>query len=205
MKLSRGIFVILVFGGLVACGSQPARDNFYSLMLVNEKVAQTVPSDEATAQLIVGPIRLANYLSQPGLAIQTESNQIQMANRHFWAESLDEAIAKVLVRDIANMTPTLLVDRDAGQWTSEGDCRIRVEFDKFHATSQSMVVVAGRYWLHQTGRSRPWKKAFDIQRSLTTDGYTHAVHQLRLALDTLAMEMFDYTQLISACSPRRQD
>lgn len=193
------VFVILVISGLTACASQTTQDNFYSLMLASEDLTQPVTDEEATGQLIVGPIRLANYLTQPGLAIQTAPNKIQMANHHFWAESLDEAIAKVLVRDISQMTQTLLVDRDVGQWTSEGDCRLRVEFDKFHATNESAVAVAGRYWVHQRGRSRPWKKEFDIQRPLATDGYAHTVQQLRASLDTLAKEMFKYTQVTSAC------
>lgn len=205
MNRARTIFVTLVISGLTACASQPAQDNYYSLMLATEDVTMPVSDGKAKGQLIVGPIRLASYLTQPGLAIQIGRNQIQMANHHFWAEPLDEAIAKVLVRDISQTTETLLVDRDAGQWTAEGDCRLRVEFDTFHATDDSRVVAAGRYWVHQHDRSRPSKNAFDIVRPLTTDGYAHAVHQLRASLDTLAKEMFEHMQATSACSPRAPD
>ncbi|MDX1405354.1 MAG: ABC-type transport auxiliary lipoprotein family protein, partial [Woeseiaceae bacterium] len=115
------------------------------------------------------------------------SNRIHTANHHLWAEPLDEAISKVLVRDIAELTMNVAVERDAGRWSRSADCRLRVEFDKFHATDRSTVVSSGRYWLLVGDRET--RLGFDISERLTADGHANAVSALRQSLKTIATQM----------------
>jgi uncharacterized lipoprotein YmbA len=157
-----------------------------------------VRSEERKAQLIVGPIQLPEYLNRRGLAMQIDSNQIQTANHHFWAEPLEEAISKVLVRDIANLASGVTVDRDAGRWTDPGDCRLRIEFDKFHATDRSRVVSSGRYWI--SSADSDVRQEFDVTESISADGHAHAVAALRRSLGTLATQITDTIESNSQCS-----
>jgi len=198
MILSRANVLFAVMIGLAACASKPVDDRYYSLVLAADNVPAPANAEDANAHLIVGPIQLPAYLNNRGLAIQLGSNQIQTANHHFWAEPLEEAISKVLVRDISSRIDGMAVDRDAGRWTVAGDCRLRVEFDKFHATSESRVVSSGRYWISSTGLSV--KKEFDMVRVLSADGYTHAVEALRELLGTLAMQITDTIGNNASCS-----
>ncbi len=55
------------------------------------------------------------------------------------------------------------VERDAAH------CRVRIEFDKFHATSDSKVVTTGRYWLHRTNSSVVTKKEFNIVKRIEAE------------------------------------
>ena len=183
MNRARAIGFLLVIG-LCACASKPIEDRYYSLVLAADDVAAPEPAEETSAQLIVGPIRLPAYLSQRGLAMQTGENEIQTANHHFWAEPLDEAITKVLVRDISQLTDAFAVEGEVGRWTANGNCRVRVEFDKFHPTHQSRVVSRGRYWISSSGETV--KEEFDTFRTLSVDGYAHAVESLRDSLRALA-------------------
>ena len=197
MNRIRSGFFLFVLSALTACGSQPVKDQYYSLVLAADDTPAPVTVEKPTKQIIVGPIQLARYLTQPGLAMQTGASQILVANHHFWAEPLDEAIGKVLVRDISQQVNAVAVDRAGGRWTQNGDCQLRVEFDKFHATENSQVVTTGRYWIHESNDTR--KREFDIVRRLSTDGYAHAVHQLRATLATLAGEIVKQMSIDGTC------
>lgn len=182
----RNSLIALLAMCLAACASRPAEDHYYSLVLAADDVAPSASVDRSATRIIVGPIQLARYLNRTGLILQQGSSEIRTANHHFWAEPLDEAIAKVLVRDISRQLDTIAVDRDAGQWTDEGDCQLRVELDRFHATDDSRVVVTGRYWIHDSDSPRVEKREFDIVQTLTAGGYPHAVQQLRASLQKLS-------------------
>ena len=194
----RNSFLVIVLLGLMACGLNPVEDHYYSLVLAADDVMAPVRSEERKAQLIVGPIQLPEYLNRRGLAMQIDSNQIQTANHHFWAEPLEEAISKVLVRDIANLASGVTVDRDAGRWTDPGDCRLRIEFDKFHATDRSRVVSSGRYWI--SSADSDVRQEFDVTESISADGHAYAVAALRRSLGTLATQITDTIESNLQCS-----
>ena len=196
--MTRNSVVVMFLLGLVACGSTPLEDHYYSLVLAADDVTAPVATDEATTHLIVGPVELPDYLDRRGLAMQIGSNQIQTANHHFWAEPLEEAISKVLVRDIASLANGVTVDRDAGRWTDSGDCRLRIEFDKFHATDRSRVVSSGRYWVSSSDSEA--KQEFAVTQSLSADGHANAVAALRRSLGTLATQIADTIESNSQCS-----
>ena len=130
--------------------------------------------------------------------MQVGPNRIETASHHFWAEPLDEAIAKVLARDIDERTDGLIVQREFGRWTADADCRVRVEFDSFHPTYQTEVVVSGRYWvISEDGSARG---DFSLPRRLTADGYAHAVDVLRSALEALADQISGDLAANPACT-----
>ena len=196
--MSRNSFLIIVLLGLMACGSTPVEDHYYSLVLAADDVMAPVRTEASTAHLIVGPVRLPEYLNRRGLAMQIDANQIQTANHHFWAEPLEEAISKVLVRDIADLASGVTVDRDAGRWTDAGDCRLRIEFDKFHATDQSRVVSSGRYWVSSSDADV--KQEFAVTQTLSADGHAHSVAALRQSLRALATQITNTLESNSQCS-----
>ncbi len=194
----RNSIVVIVLLGLMARGSNPVEDHYYSLVLAADDVMAPMETEETKAHLIVGPVQLPEYLNRRGITIQIDSNQIQTANHHFWAEPLEEAISKVLVRDIANLASGVTVDRDAGRWTGSGDCRLRIEFDKFHATDRSRVVSSGRYWVSSSDSEV--KQEFEVTQTLSADGHANAVAALRRSLRTLATQITDTIESNSQCS-----
>ncbi|NNF66524.1 MAG: membrane integrity-associated transporter subunit PqiC [Gammaproteobacteria bacterium] len=185
MTLTRMSVLVLIAGGLVACGSQPVKDHYYSLVLAAEQPMSQVSAAKSGKRIIVGPVRLARYLDQPGLAMQISSSEIQSANHHFWAEPLSEAISKVLVRDITQRMQGADIERSSVSTHASPDCRVEIEFEKFHSTSDSRVVSAGRFWLH-SANSRGAAQEFSISETLMLDGYANAVLKLRSTLDKLA-------------------
>lgn len=198
MSGMRHIAAVVVWCGVAACGSTPVEDHYYSLVLAADDMPAVAAADNANAHLVVGPVELPDFLGQRGIAIQTGSNQVRTANHHFWAEPLEEAIAKVLVMDIAGFLSGVSVDRDAGRWTGPGDCRARIEFDKFHATSDSRVVASGRYWI-LSGEDIV-RQEFAVSQTLSADGYAHAVTALRQSLGAVAEQISHTIENNSACT-----
>jgi len=194
----RHIAAIVILCGLIACGSTPIEDHYYSLVLAADDSAARAVVSSVNAHLLIGPVELPDFLDQRGIAIQTGSNQVRMANHHFWAEPLEEAIAKVLVRDIARTTSGVSVDRDAGRWSGPGDCRVRIEFDKFHATSDSRVVASGRYWV--SSGEEIVRQEFAVSQTLSADGYAHAVAALRESLGMVAEKISATIENNTACT-----
>jgi uncharacterized lipoprotein YmbA len=92
----------------------------------------------------------------------------------------------------------LRVDRDAGRWTDAGDCRLRIEFDKFHATSSSRVVSSGRYWVSNADANV--KQEFAVTQTISADGYGPAVAALRRALAGVAEQITGTIDSKSSCS-----
>jgi uncharacterized lipoprotein YmbA len=184
------VFMTCVGAGLLAaCASDPVQDQYYSLVLAADDVPVRTMTNMAGARLIIGPVRMARYLNQAGFATQKGEQQIQIANHSFWAEPLDEGIGKVLVRDIAMGDASLTVTRDAGRWLGKGDCRLRLEFDKFQVTDAATVVARGRYWLSSELEGHDVQSEFDLSQSLNVDGYANAVNQLRALLGELSGEI----------------
>ncbi|MDJ0908757.1 MAG: PqiC family protein [Woeseiaceae bacterium] len=197
MNAARVIAVGLAIACLSACGSNDTvEDRYYSLVLAAGPAGNA--TDDGAAHLIVGPIELPRYLDGRGLSMQVGPNRIETANHHFWAEPLDEAIAKVLARDIDENTDDLVVQRESGRWSGNADCRLRIEFDAFHPTFRSDVVVTGRYWIGTDDNVA--RRDFSLRRGLTADGYAHAVDVLRGALADLAEQVSDDLAAESGCT-----
>lgn len=188
MNCLRSSFIVSAVLGLTACASQSVEDHYYSLVLAADNSRAAASAVRPVARLIVGPIHLARYLDQPGLALQIDGSEIRVASHHLWAEPLDVAIGKVLVGDLSRQLDNVAVDRDAGRWTTQDGCRLRLEFDKFHATDDSRLVVTGRYWLYDAAQSQVMARDFNIVQTLSASGYPQAVRQLRTALETLAAD-----------------
>ena len=187
MNHARSCFVIVVLFTLVACAAKPVEEHYYSLVLAADQANVPAKGDNTEAHLIVGPVDLPAYLKNRAMSIAVGANQIRTANHHFWAEPLDEAISKVLVLDISRSLGNVIVERDAGRWTAAGDCRLRLEFDRFHATDESSVISSGRFWVSSAEASV--SREFHMTRSLSADGYGHAVETLRQSLGTLAAKI----------------
>lgn len=198
MRSARILLTGIALAQLAGCGSgEVIEDHYYSLVLAADSAA--APASEADALLVVGPVQLPDYLEGRSLTMQTGQNRVHAAAHHFWAEPLEDAIGKVLTRDLVTYTDGIDVRREAGRWTPEGTCRVRLEFDAFHPTHRSRAVAAGRYWIVTKDASS--QHEFDISRTLTIDGYAHAVDVLRGTLEALAQKIAGSIAATGSCEP----
>ena len=183
---------------LAACGSSPTIEDTYFSLVLEAADEPTTENGDAELTLRLTNVSLPEFLLRRNLAIQTGGNEIKAANHHYWAEPLDEAIAKVLVRDIEAANQGIAVHR----YNGSGDCELAIEFDRFHASADGRVLVSGRYWL---AASEPTRHAFDVSRPLDGQGYGAAVTSLRASLGTLGAEIAGSIAQTGACKPADSD
>ena len=199
MRRSSVLLSAFLVVAMSACATQPVADSYYSLVLAADDAAAPARATAIAPTVIVGPIELPSYLDTRGIAIQSGPNQIRTASHHFWAESLDEEIAKVLVRDISQLSNGVAVERDFGRRSDAVNCRLRFDFDKFHATSWSSVVASGRYWLSSDEFTIVGE--FNRARTLTKDGYSNSVTELREILLEVAQIVAETLQQVPGYAP----
>jgi len=85
-------FIIALCSLLMACQQSP-RKNYY---LLSGPSHSTETSREITQAIGIGPIQLPEYLQRPQMVLHNDENQLTMADNHYWAESLDKGITRVL-------------------------------------------------------------------------------------------------------------
>ena len=169
-------------------------DSFYSLVLEAADEGAVEAVNDAEIRVDLARIDLPAFLNTRAMALQTGPNQVEVANHHFWAEPLEEAIGKVLVRDIGKETTAVAIDRNG---RLNADCELRLEFDRFHGTDDGRVLASGRYWLSSDNGSQ--RSEFDVSRGLSRSGYGNAVSALRDSLTTLANEIGNEIENGSVC------
>jgi uncharacterized lipoprotein YmbA len=204
MKISKISFgraglVLLISVGFVACGSTPVEDHYYSLVLDAGPSSSSSASASADVNLGLDRIVFPEFLQSRNLITQVGTNEVLTAQHHFWAEPLDDAISKLLIRYIGSQVDDINVDYSIN---AAADCSLRLEFDQFQATDRGAVVASGRYWLNSSERSL--KREFEYSVAQQTDGYKSAVLSLGSAVRTLAGDISDELISSGVCS-REQD
>ena len=182
--MRKAVCVVLLATCLWACGSTPQENTYYSLVLDAASSTEVLSNDAVEISVNLARIELPSFLDSRAMAMQTGPNEVRAARHHFWAEALDESIARVLVRDITQSASTVDIERDRRR---DADCELRVQFDRFHATDDGRTFASGRYWITSEVGSR--KHEFDVLRRLAVSGYSAAVSTLRESLRSVASEI----------------
>jgi uncharacterized lipoprotein YmbA len=194
MKISRVVMFLSAIL-LPACSSAPIPINYYSLAFSgnsNETSNATLESlniSQKLKRVSISPVILPSFLSQAGIVTQLDNHQIKIANYNLWAEPLDKVIAKLLVRELNTKSKYYQFERMIGPWNADSSLNLRIEFEKFHISSDSRVVIGGRYGLFDKQKTLTFDKYFDIHKDLKRDGYLHAVEQLSQSVTDLSDEI----------------
>ena len=85
---------------LAACGTSPPND-YYRLTTVDS------PSTSGNQPALgIGPVNIPEYLNRSGLVYSEGGNQLTIAERHRWAEPLDQGINRVVAINLADLLDT---------------------------------------------------------------------------------------------------
>ena len=183
MKL---IAILPLLACLGACSSEPVVMHYYALVPPVTAADEVVQRPDNPA-LVIERVDLAEYLQQSGMIIQSGDNQLQVSKNHLWAESLELALPKALVRELQRQSEDYSYYLKNVDWITRTDYRLRLRIDSLQATDKGEVVAAGRYQLIAEHGSKPQVFAdFNFHRDLGQDGYEHAVEQIQGLLAQIA-------------------
>ncbi|MFC1719684.1 membrane integrity-associated transporter subunit PqiC [Pseudomonadota bacterium] len=184
--IMRALGLFLLLTGIAGCASEPVNVHYYALVppvsAADEVVQRT---DKPT--LVIERVELAQYLRQPGMIIQTGSNQLQVSKNNLWAESLELALPKALVRELQRQSDDYSYYLKTLDWVARTDYRLRLRIDSLQATAQGEVITSGRFQLIPEQGSKPQVFVdFNFQRDLDQDGFEHSVEQIQLLVAEIA-------------------
>lgn len=165
----RAVIPLALCGLLLACGGPAPQRTLYLLRgPVNAQHGRL----EAPRAIGLGPLRVASYLDQPGLVIETEGRQVQPARLHNWAEPLDEGLRHLLGAELARALgyPLLGDSMPRSAW----DYAVDVQVERLHGTMGGEAVLGARYRITPaTGAAAEF--GFTQTAALPSEGYAGLV------------------------------
>lgn len=175
----RSLLLVAGFILITGCSSPPISMRYYQLHLPKQ-IELPINSSELN-QILVKPVKVADYLSQGNLVMQINKHELFYSRSDFWAEELSNSFYKSLLQDLNSL--------GSAQFVSHIDTQVKpvtqsisVELNHFNSTDNSTVIAAGRYAIVPSPHSENKKvkhNTFYFELTLTKDGYAHSVEQLR--------------------------
>jgi len=161
---TRFSLLLLMLLAVAGCAGTPATgERQYLLPSASQPVA--------AANLLVR-VRLAGYLDQGGLVVETGATTLSTARTHRWAEPLGDQLQRALAHALpANTAGTLTVRVTRFQGTADGDARVSGD------------------WHFQGTDGDPVGGVFDKRQALERDGYEELVLRLNDAWTAVAAEI----------------
>lgn len=178
--------LLLAMFVVAGCASAPVPINYYVLAPPATVTDQVIERADQPA-LVIEDVELAAYLLQSGLVIQSGRNQLVVSRNHLWAESLELAFPKALVRELQRQSDEYSYYLKSLDWVDQADYRLRLRIDALQTTDRGEVLAAGRYQLIPgRGEASSIFVDFNFQRDLEQDGHAHAVEQMSVLLAQIA-------------------
>jgi len=164
---------------LFACSSTTKENHYYSLNLTHEFDDKNTQDKKI---IIIKRIQLAPFLNGQGLVMQLGKHQIVTASHHLWAEPLEQALGKLLQQRLNNSCMDYTFETATHYLKHDSGMSLQLEIDKFHATDESTIEVAGRFWVLEDSRISGVSQRFSLSKDLKQDGYLHMVEKLNQAV-----------------------
>ena len=183
-KMTNTLLASTLLLGLFGCASAPEKVNYYLLSGAKATVQQ---EKQPESLILLDNIQLPDYLKQQYIVMQLNENQLQFSNQHQWAERLEMSMEKVLLSELNQASDKQLFLSYKQDKQAEAKGRLDIAVEHFLITDKSQVVLSGEFFVH---RDKEVKRVpFLLKKDLTSDGYPHAISQMRQLVADLALKI----------------
>lgn len=189
MKQALIVSILTIFM-FAACSSNNTPQTQYYLLNSPTGANITNAVNENSKNVVITLLELPEYLIQPSLVLQLSSHQLHYSHFHMWAEPLQSSFTQALALDLNTIASRYHFIMPSTPNEINADTNLVVKITAFHVTHQSQAILTGSYWLQ--GKNIKRKQIgndFSISVQLKSDGYPHAVEQMRKAVTQLANEI----------------
>lgn len=190
------VLLALLVGGCMS-KSPPAR--FYTLSSAVEG-QQLLKGSSASSNLAIGigPVKLADYLTQSRIVTRADDNKIVQAEFDQWSGSLQNNIINVLADNIGSLLNTEKVFVHPWRSFIPIDYQVIIDIIRFDGEPGKQATLEARWVvLKDKDKSIIDNKRSSIQETTDTDGYAGLVAAQSRALEKLSREI---AQSINAVS-----
>ena len=193
--------ILIGVASLAGCASSTAPVTYYLLTPTAPATAAGVNQDNRQS-LVIENVELSEYLRQSGLILQSGDNQLTVSKSHLWAEGLDQAVPKALLRELQRQSQEYAFFLQSADYVSRTDYRLRLHVENLQATDRGEVITSGRFQLISSADAAGSVAAdFHFRRDLDRDGYGPAVEQMRVLVGQIAEAILDVLENMTAASP----
>ena len=186
MKILITVCLVLI---LFACGSKPPPETQYFVLTPSTQTNASLINEHNNVVLL-NPIRLAEFLDQPGIVMQTDTHQIKVAHYHRWAEPLKRNMHR-FIRETLNvkLTDYIVLDKIRSD-ENVSKKSLLISVNQFNGITDGSAVLAGEWVLiDESTKSVLNKEAFHFKASIENDGYKELVNQLAVLLEQFCSEI----------------
>ncbi|MGB5709205.1 MAG: PqiC family protein, partial [Arenicellales bacterium] len=92
----------------------------------------------------VGPVEMASYLHQEGIANHTDDNQIEYSDDKRWAEPLDSNVSQVLLSNLTILLPNQIIYPFPWKISQSPDYQVLVDIRRFGWYPNNRVALNAR-------------------------------------------------------------
>ena len=184
----------IIILSVVGCSGAPKIETQYFLLTPETQQSSEEKSSDAETNvhklIILEPIVLAEYLDQPGIVLQTDQHQIEIAHYHRWAEPLKRNIHRFVIETLAtqkmeySLQPSTTFSRDVTSLS------LSLHINQFNGSVSSAALLSGHWTLKQTKSNELIKTVtFSHEAPLKQSGYPELVAQLANLLEILCKDI----------------
>lgn len=138
MKYILRCLSLIALASLNGCGTTPAA-KFY---LLEASQPANAPLADATAIVVMAPVRIPRYLDRSQIVSADGHNGYQLSELNRWAEGLDHNITRVLQQDLSQLVPaTVLLSAPAETST----LKLTVTILEFHVDAEGQASLKAQW------------------------------------------------------------
>lgn len=183
------IIIACLILSLYACGSKPPPETQYFVLTPTASTVSTSDID-AKNSVVLESIRLAEFLDQPGIVLQTDTHQIKVAHYHRWAEPLKRNMHRYIMETLNNKFPGHIVQSDINLNEIATEQSLQIIVNQFNGTTEGTAIFSGGWILSDVKTKTILKnETFHYEATLVNDGYAELVNQLATLLEQLCSEI----------------
>ncbi|MEE4360347.1 MAG: PqiC family protein [Pseudomonadales bacterium] len=204
MRASAGRFaptllLVAALAGCVAPAPVPEPATYLLRSAVQDRTSTTEP------HFTLGRVRVAWYLEQLGIVLETDAGEIRPARYHRWAEPLDRGIRQ-LVADLAARELGQPVAKDPERAAADA-LRVDIVVDSFHGTADGAAVLDAEWTIFGPGSPSPrlLHRRFSSRASLAAAGYPALVAAEVRLLEELAVLLAADLATAAATGPSAEE
>lgn len=176
---------------LTSCASAPPQEPQYYL-LRSTAAATGANADPATVSL--GRVRVAAYIDQSGIVVETAPSTLRPARYHQWAEPLRDSLRPFLAVEISAALgrPVRAENYADTEWREQTDTLIDLQIDTLHGTDDGDALLVARWALIEPKQRMVLSEHhFERQAPLSSSGYGALVAAEQSLLRELAVAVAD--------------
>lgn len=182
----RGIILLLGLAGLVGCFRSSPPDQFYMLRAEEARGANRRVGEGPLLGL--GPIRIPAYLDRPQIVTAASGQEYRLSEGHRWAERLDDNIARVTARNLANDLPAVRIVMHPWPREPKPDVQIALTLQEMHVDARGQVRMSA-LWSLRPGGQETRNFQFDCNLPASTSDYAVMVEAQSQCLARLNRDM----------------